>query len=126
MAQAAVWLDGTLVPWRSAQTSVLSHAIQRGALVFDVGALRPGRAGPLLFRPREHIARFLRSAALVGLSVTWNEEALLAATIETVRVSGMASGLVRWSAFVPSLEPDVVPRGEAPTSVAIAVIAPED
>jgi branched-chain amino acid aminotransferase len=119
-------LDGTLVPWRSAQASVLSHAIQRGALVFDVGALRPGDAGPLLFRPRDHIARFLRSAALVGLSVAWNEEALLGATIETVRASGMASGLVRWSAFVPSLEPDVVPRGEAPTSVAIAAIAPED
>jgi branched-chain amino acid aminotransferase len=141
MAQADIWLDGSMVPWRSAQARVdspvslapvflapvfLGHAAQRGALVFDVGALRPGRSGPLLFRPRDHIARFLRSAALIGLRIGWDEEALLRATIETARRSRLELGLVRWSAFVPSLEPDVVPRTGAPTSVAIAAIAPED
>ncbi len=125
MAKAAVWLDGVMVPWREAQTSILAHAMQRGALVFDVGAIRPARGGrPLLFRPRDHIARFLRSASLVGLPVAWDEDALLRATIETVHASGLASGLVRWSAFVPTLEPDVVPRGESPACVAIAAVGP--
>ncbi|HEY8087462.1 MAG TPA: aminotransferase class IV [Polyangiaceae bacterium] len=135
MPRADVWVDGTLVPWADAHTSVLSHAHQRGALVFDVGALREGARGPhhpwepchpCLFRPREHLARFLRSAALVGLDVRWDAEALLAATVGTARAAGAPSALVRWSAYTPTLEVDVVPRAGAAASVAIAVIVPED
>lgn len=127
MPRADLWIDGALVPWDEAHVSVLSHAIQRGALVFDVGAIRAGTGGqPLLFRPREHVERFLRSAALVGLDVRWDAEALLEATVQTARSSGATSALVRWSAFVPTLEPDVVPRVGAAASVAIAIIAPED
>jgi branched-chain amino acid aminotransferase len=42
------------------------------------------------------------------------------------RTSDVPAALVRWSAFVPSLEADVVPRAGTPASVAIAVITPED
>jgi branched-chain amino acid aminotransferase len=122
-----IWLDGALVSWNEARTSVLSHAIQRGALVFDVGALRPrGDGHPLLFRPREHIARFLQSAALLGLDVRYDAESLLAATLQTARECGVPSALVRWSAFVSSPEPDVVVRPGIRASVAIACITTED
>jgi branched-chain amino acid aminotransferase len=96
--------------------------MQRGALVFDVGALRAGG----LFRPREHVARFLRSAALVGLDVPWGEDELLRATLDAARAASAPSALVRWSAFVPTLEPDVVPRAGARASVVIAVLVPEE
>jgi branched-chain amino acid aminotransferase len=138
-ARADVWYDGAVLPWDDARASVLSHGIQRGALVFDVGAMRAGAdGGAVLFRPREHIARFLRSAALVGLEMRWDAEALLAATLATAGSScnascngrsaarAAASALVRWSAFVPTLEPDVVPRPGSLASVCVAVIAPED
>jgi len=127
MARAPLWLDGGAIGWDDARVSVLSHAIQRGALVFDVGALREGAGGrPLLFRAREHVERFLRSAGLVGLEVSWSADELLSATVETARASGATSALVRWSAYVPSLEPDVVPRPGTRASVAIAIITPED
>jgi branched-chain amino acid aminotransferase len=130
MPRADIWYEGAFLPWDEARTSVLSHGMQRGALVFDVGALRPSPdGGARLFRPREHIDRFLRSAALIGLEVRWDAEALLSATMATARASvaaGTTSALVRWSAFVTSLEPDVVPRRGSPTPVAIAVIGPED
>lgn len=101
--------------------------MQRGSLVFDVGALRGGASGEaVLFRPREHVARFLRSAALVGLDIPYAAEALLSATFETVRASGVTSALVRWSAFVSTPEADVVPRPPVRASVAIAVMAPQD
>jgi branched-chain amino acid aminotransferase len=120
--RANVWLDGDVVAWERALTSVLSHGVQRGAAVFDVGALR----GNLLFRPKEHIARFLRSAELVGLQVRWDAETLLAATLRTARASGATSALVRWTALVPHLEPDVVPGATTRASVAIAVITADD
>jgi len=129
MARAPVWLNGTLVGWDEARVSVLSHGIQRGALVFDVGPLRDAGSRTLLFRPREHIARLLRSAALVGHRIPWSEAQLLDATVATAGsavAAGTRSALVRWSAYVATVEPDVVPRAAAAASVAIAVITPED
>jgi branched-chain amino acid aminotransferase len=118
-----------MVAWDDAAVSVLSHSVQRGAAVFDVGAMRSGAAGAggavLLFRPREHIARFLRSAALVGLEVGWDAPALLEATVEAARAAGETSALVRWSAFVPDVEPDVVPRPGTRARVAIAILPPD-
>jgi branched-chain amino acid aminotransferase len=126
MARADLWFDGRRVRWDDARANVLSHAMQRGSLVFDVGPMREGADGvPRLFRPADHVARLLRSAALVGLEVPWSAEALLDATLETARASGARSALVRWSAFVATPEADVVPRA-APASVAIAVLTPED
>jgi branched-chain amino acid aminotransferase len=148
MGRADVWLDGTLTRWDDARASVLCHGMQRGALVFDVGRLRYRPNGTrLLFRPREHIARFLRSAGLIGLTVPWDEASLLDATLHVVRTMhvvrsvspvdshspggwqgphGARGALVRWSAFVPSLEADVVPHPGARASVAVAVVEPED
>jgi branched-chain amino acid aminotransferase len=132
MSRADVWLDGALVPCDEARVSVLSHAIQRGGLVFDVGRLRlreTGEGRAVFFRPREHIERLLRSAEIVGLAVRWDAATLLAATQETAQASlarDAGDALVRWSAFVPSIEADVVPRPSAAASVAIAVISPED
>jgi branched-chain amino acid aminotransferase len=120
-----VWRDGVAVPWEQAE-SVLGHSIQRGSLVFDVGAIRETARGVACFRPREHIQRFWRSAALVGLDVSWSEAALLEATLETVRASGVSSALVRWSALWPGLEGDVLPRRTSRASVVIAVITPAD
>ncbi|MBV9948856.1 MAG: aminotransferase class IV [Myxococcales bacterium] len=122
-----IWYDGALVSWEDATASVLAHGIQRGSLVFDVGAMRAGAdGGRRLFRPLEHIRRFLRSAALVGLDVRPDASSLLDATLKTSRASGVSSALVRWSAFVPSPEPDVVPRTDARVSVSIAVITADD
>jgi branched-chain amino acid aminotransferase len=124
---AHLWLDGALVRGDEARVSVLSHSIQRGSLVFDVGAMRETvDRGVALFRAPEHIERFLRSAALVGLDVPWTPDALLAATVETARAAGAPSALVRWSAFVPSVEADVVPRPTSRASVAIAILTAQD
>ncbi len=129
-AERPVWRDGAWVPRAEATVSALSHSMQRGSLVFDVGAVRETARGLACFRARDHIRRFLRSAALVGLEVPWNEAdreaVLLDATLETVRRAGVAPALVRWSAFWPSLEGDVLPRPAARASVVIAVLTGAD
>jgi branched-chain amino acid aminotransferase len=122
-----VWIDGAIVASGEARVSVLSHAIQRGSLVFDVGSMRETEQGGVAcFRARDHIDRFLRSVALVGLDVRWDKQGLLAAALRTARESGLRSALVRWSAFIPTMEYDVVPRPTARASVAIAIIGPGD
>ncbi len=123
MTPAEIWLDGALVPADDARVSVLSHAMQRGSLVFDVGSLRQGQGGRVrLFRAREHIARFLASAALIGLEVPFGADALLEATLATAARSHAKHALVRWSAFLALPEPDVLPREGTRPGVAIAVL----
>jgi|SRR5579859_10207 len=122
----SLWVDGALVPaGQGPGVPILAHGLQRGAAVFDVGALRPGEGGALLFRPADHVARFLRSAAIVGLEVGWTPAELLDATVRTASAAvaaGVRTALVRWMAFVGSAEPDVVPRPGVAATVAIAVL----
>jgi branched-chain amino acid aminotransferase len=123
----SVWIDGALVPWADARASVLCHAMQRGSLVFDVAAIYETASGAAhCFRARDHVARFIRSAALVGLDVRWDKQALLVAAIRTARESGLSRALLRWSAYVPTLEMDLVPRSSARASVVIAVLGASD
>jgi branched-chain amino acid aminotransferase len=104
-----VWMDGSLVPWESAKVSAFAQSLQRGSLVFDVASFAPTPRGPAIFRLREHIARLFRSAAIVGLRLSYDVDAVERATVETVRASGLEEGLIRLSGFYPEMEPDLVP-----------------
>jgi branched-chain amino acid aminotransferase len=120
-----LWLDGVLVANTTAAIPLMSHAPQRGSLVFDVGSFHPTSSGTALFRAREHIARFMRSARIVGLAMRFDEEALLRAAIEVVAACGRDDGLVRWSVLYAAAEPDLEPRDPA-TRVAVAAQLLED
>jgi branched-chain amino acid aminotransferase len=125
MADRPIWKDGALVAWTDATVSVLAHAMQRGSLVFDVLSFHATPKGPGVFRLREHVARFLRSAAIVGLEIPFEQGDLEAAARRTVAASGLAEGLVRIAGFFPNVEADLVPR-DARGSVAIAAYGPSD
>jgi branched-chain amino acid aminotransferase len=114
-----LWLDGSLLPSTSASLPLMGHAAQRGSLVFDVGSFHGTARGPALFRARDHVARFVRSARIVGLELAFDEETLVRAAAEVVARSGSNDGLVRWSAFLDAAEPDLVPRDHT-THVAVA------
>ncbi|MBX3190510.1 MAG: aminotransferase class IV [Labilithrix sp.] len=116
-----VWLDGALVPSADATVPLMGHAPQRGSLVFDVGSFHETKSGPALFRVREHVARFLRSASIVGLSFGYDEAALVRAAIDVVAACERSEGLVRWSAFFAADEPDLIPRS-ADARVAVAAL----
>jgi branched-chain amino acid aminotransferase len=103
----------------------MGHAPQRGSLVFDVGSFHPARGGVALFRAREHVARFVRSARIVGLAVRFDEETLLRAAVQVVEACGKPEGLVRWTVLYAASEPDLLPRDPA-TRVAVAAQLYED
>jgi branched-chain amino acid aminotransferase len=120
-----LWLDGELVPTDAAGAPLMGHAVQRGSLVFDVGSFRTTARGPALFRAKDHAARFLRSARIVGLELAFDEAALVAAAVRVVAESGQASGAVRWSAFFAAREADLVPKNRT-ARVAVAAQALDD
>jgi len=117
-----IWIDGGLVPWRDATVHVLSHSLQRGSLVFDYLAVYSSPRGASIFRLCEHVERFLRSAELVGLPLTLGRGAIEVGVLEAVRANPGARA-VKMSAFLPSVEVDVVPQ-DPRVSVAIAAYDP--
>ena len=113
-----IWVDGRLVPWAEATVHVLSHSHQRGSLIFDFMSVHATGRGPAVFRMRDHVARFLRSAALVGLPLALGAAEIEAAIVATVRANPGAS-VVKVSAYLASIEVDVVPADER-VSLAVA------
>jgi len=120
-----LWLDGALVASSTAGAPLMGHAAQRGSLVFDVGSFHGTPRGPALFRARDHVARFLRSARIVGLELAFDEKTLLDSATRVVAESGCEDGLVRWSAFLRAREPDLVPRDHAAHVAVARKAAPE-
>lgn len=104
-----LWRDGAIIPADQATLSALAHSMQRGSLVFDVASFHATPRGIEVFRLREHVVRFLRSASIVGMRMRWDEAALCDATCAAVRASGLRDGLIRMSAFFATLESDLVP-----------------
>ncbi|MCP5071466.1 MAG: hypothetical protein GY946_33315 [bacterium] len=117
-----IWLDGAFVGWDRATLHVLSHAAQRGSLVFDYMSVYPLPQGAAVFRLPEHLERFYRSCELIGLKLAYDPRVLRDAILETVRTNPGASA-VKVSAFISSVEIDVVPVDDE-VGVAIAAYNP--
>ena len=118
-----IWIDGEFVPWEQATVHVLSHSLQRGSLIFDYMSVHETARGEAVFRLTEHVERFLHSAELVGLPLGLTGPAIEAAVIDTVRRNPSARA-VKVSAYLPSIEVDVVPLDDH-VSVAIAAYDPK-
>jgi branched-chain amino acid aminotransferase len=112
-------MDGQLVPWEQATVHVLSHSLQRGSLVFDYLSVHETPRGAAVFRLDEHLERFEISCELVGLPMLRDRAVLRQAVLETVRANP-GSTAVKMSAFLPSVEVDLVPVDE---HVAVVVAA---
>lgn len=82
-----VWRDGELIPFADATCHVLSHMAARGSQVFDVLLVTRTDAGPCAVGLRPHVARFLRSAELMGMEDVGELGALESAVAETVRAN---------------------------------------
>jgi branched-chain amino acid aminotransferase len=88
--EAVVWRDGAFIPYSQATTHVMSHMSARGSQVFDVIIVADNDDGPSALGLRQHVARFVRSAELMGMENPGSVGALETAVAATVmaNVSG--------------------------------------
>ncbi len=121
-ADRKIWLNGEWVEWEAATLHVLSHAAQRGSLVFDYMSVHQNPGGAAIFRLPEHLERFYRSCELIGLRFDYEVSLLTEAVKQTVRANPGARA-VKLSAFIASIEIDVVPVDDE-VHVAIAAYDP--
>ena len=90
-----IWRNGELIPWRDAQTHVLSHALHYGTSVFEGIRIYETPNGSAIFRLTDHMQRLLNSAKVYRMPVEHDLDTLVEACKETVRSNGLKSGYLR-------------------------------
>ncbi len=80
-----IWHDGEFIPWDDARIHVMSHVIHYGSSVFEGIRCYDTPHGPAVFRLRDHILRFVRSARIYRLEMEYSVEGLEEACLELIR-----------------------------------------
>ena len=114
-----IWYDGKLVPWRDANTHVLTHSLHYGLAVFEGLRAYHTTRGTAIFRLREHTERLFNSAHIYMMKLPYSRDTLMAAHKEVVRANQLDSCYIRPIAFYGSEKMGVSPKG-ATVHVAIA------
>ena len=63
-----IWYDGKLVPWREANTHVLTHSLHYGLSVFEGVRAYDTEIGTAIFRLKEHTDRLFDSSGKASLT----------------------------------------------------------
>ncbi|MCW5624564.1 MAG: branched-chain amino acid transaminase [Burkholderiales bacterium] len=115
----SIWLDGALVPWRSATTHVLTHTLHYGLGVFEGVRAYATATGPAIFRLREHTRRLFDSARILRLELPHSFDAIVDAQRAVVAANGLDSAYIRPLVFLGAEKMGLDPVGAA-VHVAIA------
>ncbi len=94
-----IWYDGELVPWREAQTHVLTHTLHYGMGVFEGVRAYDAEGGTAIFRLREHTDRLFNSAKILQMRLPWEKEVLNEAQRMVVYENGLRSAYIRPMCF---------------------------
>jgi branched-chain amino acid aminotransferase len=95
---ALIWMNGKLVPWESATVHVSTHALHYGSSVFEGMRCYDTPKGPMLFRAKEHMRRFIDSGRVYRMQMLGLEELTEACKL-VVRENGFKDAYLRPLAF---------------------------
>lgn len=96
-----IWFDGELIPWDAAKVHVLTHTLHYGLGVFEgirCYKLEDGRSA--VFRLEDHIRRLFESAHILTLPIPFEQQQVVDACLETIRVNGLDECYLRPLAFM--------------------------
>ena len=94
-----IWYDGELVPWREANTHVLTHTLHYGMGVFEGVRAYATDRGTAIFRLRAHTDRLFRSAHIIGMPLPYSKDDINEACRRAVRANNLASAYIRPMCF---------------------------
>ena len=90
-----IWYDGKMVPWRDANTHVLTHTLHYGLGVFEGVRAYQTEKGAAIFRLQEHTKRLLHSAHIFMMKVPYDEATLMQAQCDVVKQNKLESAYIR-------------------------------
>ena len=86
-----IWYDGKLIPWRTANLHVLSHALHYASAVFEGERVYGGQ----VFKLTEHSERLRNSARLLDFEIPYSTAEIDAATNLVVKDNKVVDGYIR-------------------------------
>jgi branched-chain amino acid aminotransferase len=116
----SIWMDGRLVPWRSANTHILSHTMQHGTGVFEGVRAYETPAGTAIFRLQDHTNRLFRSAHILQMEVPYDTSTVNEALREVVRINEYRECYIRPIVYLGAEPLGIALRGQ---SVHVAIAA---
>jgi branched-chain amino acid aminotransferase len=120
-----VYLGGEFRPWDEANVHIMSHSFGRGSAIFEVIGFHETQAGPAVFRLDEYVSRFSRSASLLEMELPLTKAELQDAILQTVKRSGLSSGLIKLFGFYPEISFAILPP-QKKIQVAVFVFTKEE
>jgi branched-chain amino acid aminotransferase len=97
-----IWSDGKMVPWREANTHVLTHTLHYGLGVFEGLRAYKTEKGTTIFRLKDHITRLFNSAHILGMKIPFDRTTLERACCEVVAGNKLESAYIRPICFYGS------------------------
>jgi branched-chain amino acid aminotransferase len=120
-----VYLGGEYRSWDEANVHIMSHSFGRGSAIFEVIGFHETQAGPAVFRLDEYVSRFSKSASLLEMELPLTKAELQAAVLQTVKRSGLGSGLIKLFGFHPEISFGILPP-QKKIQVAVFVFSYEE
>ena len=90
-----IWMNGELVDWKEAKIHVLTHTLHYGSGVFEGIRAYETDKGAAVFRLSEHVKRLFYSADALGMKISFSQEEIKQAILETIRVNEVKSCYIR-------------------------------
>jgi branched-chain amino acid aminotransferase len=97
-----IWMDGALIPWRDANTHVLTHSLHYATGAFEGIRAYETPRGPAIFRLEEHIKRLFDTCHILGMNVSYTQEAVRQACVDCVRENKLSTAYLRPLAYYGS------------------------
>ncbi|PXX13640.1 branched chain amino acid aminotransferase [Nitrosomonas ureae] len=94
-----IWYDGKMVPWRDANTHVLTHTLHYGLGVFEGVRAYETAQGSAIFRLQEHTDRLFNSAHIFMMKIPYSKDVIMQAQCDVVKQNQLTSGYIRPIAF---------------------------
>ena len=94
-----IWMNGKLVPFRSAKVHVLTHALHYSTSIFEGIRCYDTPEGSAIFRLPEHVDRFFNSAKAYSMKMRYSKKKISDGIINTVKASKLKQCYIRPLAY---------------------------
>lgn len=90
-----IWMDGVWIPWREANTHILTHSLHYGMGVFEGIRAYNTPKGPAIFRLQDHTTRLFESAHILQMAMPFDKETLNKIQCEALVKNNLSAGYIR-------------------------------
>ena len=110
-----IWINGSFKKWNEANIHVLNHGLHYASCVFEGIRIYNGK----IFKLNEHIKRLFKSADILDLNISFNQEEICLHVKEVVEKQNVKNGYIRPVVWRGS-EIMAISAKKASTNIAIA------